>query len=264
MKQITPCSPRFYSNVLQYFRRVVIIFLIIISLTSCQSSCEKNIAKGTIINANGFVIDSVKNKRIPNATLYLFGGHQPFGSPIVFSGPALDSTVSDQNGNFQLQYTAEGNSLDYALGVTRNALYGFNQYPMNYVADPFHLLYVFKGATQLTNIAISARELNYALINLKVLSNPYDSLYFSISSPEYYNLGSNYLFIGNTIDTSILIRCLPNSTYRFFYSISAKQLIDSGYVRERIDSSNITLVDTTIITTTINSTYDFPLQPSGY
>ena len=40
------------------------------------SGCRKNIQAGVNIRADGFVIDSVKNKKLSNVTVYLISGHE--------------------------------------------------------------------------------------------------------------------------------------------------------------------------------------------
>ncbi len=87
-------------------------------------SCRKEVPKGQIITANGYVIDLMQNKRLPFATVYLFGGHNyrlgEIGVETYYDTIPLDSVLCDANGNFDITYTAEGRSDDYALGITKN------------------------------------------------------------------------------------------------------------------------------------------------
>ncbi len=79
----------------QYELIILFVFLMLVLLTACR----KDVAKGQIIQANGFVIDSVKNKRLSDVTIYLYGAHSNFYGVYYDFGP-LDSAISDIDGNF--------------------------------------------------------------------------------------------------------------------------------------------------------------------
>ncbi len=231
------------------------VFPALLALTACR----KDIPKGQLIQASGFVIDSVKNKKLYNATIYLYGAHSNFYGVYYDVGP-LDSTVSDIDGNFSIKYSAEGNSIDYALAIG-NVVYGGYTSQDNYVVDVAHPLYPFNYSHQLNNVALRARELNYARINLKVLSNPYDTLYLDVTT-TYGELFLRNLFVGTNIDTTILTRYLPDAPNTFQYAILSRQLLDSGwYIRRMFDTLTPKMDDTMTISKTFNSTYDIPLEP---
>lgn len=138
--------------------------------------CRKNIQTGVHIQADGFVIDSVKNKKLSNVTVYLISGHE-FGFQAVDYYGVVDSVVTSANGSFSINYTADGKSYDYALSLSNmdpNAPNRFNAV----IPDRLNTLYAFDFKTQLSNIAISARELNFMKVHLIVLSNPYDNTGF--------------------------------------------------------------------------------------
>src|ERR1700688_1400630 len=111
---------------------ITIVFLVLLLLVACR----KDVPKGAVIQAYGFVIDSVKNKRLSNVTIYLYGAHSNFYGVYYDIGP-LDSTISDIDGNFSLEYSAEGNSIDYALSIG-NVVYGLYTSQNNYVVDVVH------------------------------------------------------------------------------------------------------------------------------
>ena len=174
-------------------------------------------------------------------------------------GP-LDSTLTDNNGNFSIKYTAEGNSVDYALTVS-NLINGGYSNQSNYVNDLSHTLYIFNYSRQLNNVAIIARLLYYARVNLKVLSNPYDTLYLDVISID----GSLFIrkeIIGTSVDTTFLTRYLPDARNIFEYNILSVGLEDSstGFLRRMPDTLQSILKDTVVIAKTINSTYDIPLK----
>ena len=230
-------------------------FIIILTLTACR----KNVPQGQLIQANGFVIDPVINKKLPDVKVYLYGGHSSFYGVYYDVGP-LDSTITDNNGNFSIKYTAEGNSVDYALTVS-NLINGGYSNQSNYVNDLSHTLYIFNYSRQLNNVAIIARLLYYARVNLKVLSNPYDTLYLDVISID----GSLFIrkeIIGTSVDTTFLTRYLPDARNIFEYNILSVGLEDSstGFLRRMPDTLQSILKDTVVIAKTINSTYDIPLR----
>ena len=131
----------------------------------------------------------------------------------------------------------------------------------NYVIDIHHSVYPFNYEYQLNNIVLSARELNYARVNLKVSLNPYDSLYVDVIT-TYGELFLRNLFIGKNIDTSFLTRYLPNDSNFLRYQILSTSLLDSGwYLRRKLDTLPISLKDTIAVSKTMNTTYEIPLKP---
>ena len=224
------------------------------------TACRKDVPKGQLIQANGFVIDSVKNKKLSNVTVYLYGAHSTFYGVYYDVGP-FDSTISDNNGNFSIKYNAEGNSVDYGLAIG-NVVYGGFTNQNNFVVDIHHPFYPFNYSHQLNNVGLRARELNYARVNLKVLSNPYDTLYLDVST-TYGELFLRNMFIGKSVDTSFLTRYLPGDTNIFEYKILSTQVVDSAtmFIRRMRDTLTSTVKDTAIISKTINSTYNIPLEP---
>lgn len=237
---------------------ITIIFFALFTVL-LLSACRKPVPQGQLIQANGFVFDSVKNKNLPNVTVYLYGAHSTFYGVYYDDGP-FDSTKSDNNGNFSIKYNAEGKSVDYALAVG-NVIYGGFSSQNNFVVDSKHPFYPFKYSHQLNNVELRARELNYARVNLKVLSNPYDTLYLDISS-SHHELFLRHILVGSSLDTSFLTRYLPGDTNFFEYKILSSRVVDSAtmFIRRLRDTLTSTTVDTAIISKNINSTYDLPLE----
>lgn len=223
-------------------------------------ACRKNVPQGQLIQATGFVFDSVKNKKLANVTVYLYGAHSDFFGVFYSDGP-FDSTVSDNNGNFSIKYYTEGKNIDYALAIG-NVVYGGYTRQNNYVVDVSHPLYPFNYSRQLDNVMVSARELNYARVNLKVLSNPYDTLYLDIGT-TYGELFLRNQFAGKSIDTSFLTRYLPGTNIFFEYKILSTRIVDSAtmFLRRMRDTLQSTTKDTILISKTINTTYNIPLVP---
>ncbi len=231
------------------------VFLFVLSVI-IFSGCRKNIQAGVNIRADGFVIDSAKNKKLSNVTVYLISGHE-FGLQAVDYYGVVDSAVTDANGSFSINYTADGKSYDYGLSLTNmdpNAPTRFN----DFIPDRFYLLYAFDFKTRLSDVVISARELNFMKIHLSVLSNPYDTLLLFIN-PSYVAAGQEFDLYGNTIDTTILARSLPLGQNFIYYTIITSQLRDSVLCRTETDTITSNLSDTFNIQKNISSAYDIPL-----
>jgi hypothetical protein len=230
----------------------ILLVLIVISF----SGCRKNIQAGVNIRANGFVIDSVKNKKLGNVTVYLISGHEFGFGEVDYSG-VIDSTVTNADGSFSINYTADGKSYDYALSLKYMDPYvlrGFNEV----IPDRMHLFYAFDFKTQLSDIAISARELNFMKIHLRLLSNPYDTLLLFVN-PSFALAQQEYDLYGNIIDTTLLARSLPEGQNFVSYTIIPTQLRDSVLFREVTDTIITNLSDTFAIQKNISSAYDIPL-----
>ncbi|MDR3714603.1 MAG: hypothetical protein P4L51_17450 [Puia sp.] len=232
----------------------MLLTVLLLMGAACKKSSQ-TIAKGQLIQADGSVVDPVKNKKLPNVKLYLFGAYNTYSGVDYIIGP-LDSTLTDAAGNFSIRYLAEGLSLDYALTLFNDAT---SSYPsQSYVADAGHLEYPFYLSHQVSGLTISARELNYARIHLQVSSNPYDTLHLRITSESgYFYLG--YSFVGESIDTVLLARFLPDEANAFQYIAQPASLLDSGFVRQVTDVVNPGLSDTITLDQTILSVYDLPL-----
>ena len=169
----------------------------------------------------------------------------------------VDSAVTDTNGSFSIKYTADGKSYDYALSLSNmdpNAPNRFNAF----IPDHMHPLYAFDFKTQLSDIAISARELNFMKIHLSVFSNPYDTLLLFVN-PSYAAAAQEYDFYGNTIDTTVLARSLPEGQNFIGYEIITSQLRDSILFRTETDTITASLMDTFVVQKNISSAYDIPL-----
>ncbi len=184
------------------------IFLTLLSLTSCR----KPVPLGTVLSASGLVFDSVKNKPLPNAKLYLFGAHSTFYGIYYDDGP-IDSTVSDNTGKFSIHFTADGKSIDYGLqlGVLEYGGYVYGT-QTNYVIDYTQPIFKFNYSTNVTNAVVKGRELNYTKVHLKVITNPFDTFFVSTNA-----LRQATLVKGQSIDTTIILRHLPNQQNQISY-----------------------------------------------
>ena len=151
------------------------ICLVFLTTLATLASCEKEVPLGTRVTATGIVFDSVKNKVLANAKLYVFGAQRTFYGIYYSEGP-LDSTVSDNNGKFSINFNADGKFIDYGLqlGVLEYGGYVYKS-QTNYIIDNTQPVFKFNYSTNVSNAVVKGRELNFTKIRLKVLKNPFDT-----------------------------------------------------------------------------------------
>ena len=198
--------------------------LVLLIILASLASCRKEVPAGTTVSASGIVFDSVKNKVLANAKLYLFGANRTFYGIYYSKGP-LYSVISDNNGKFSISFTADGTSIDYGLqlGVLEYGGYVYNS-QTNYVIDNTQPLFKFNYSTNVTNAVVRGRELNYIKLHLKVLTNPFDTIKVRTTAIRQVTLVK-----GQSIDTTILLRQLPNEQNMIeYYTESIRDTV--GYI----------------------------------
>lgn len=203
-------------------------------------SCVKEIKKGIQISVSGFLVDTVKNKNLGFAKIYLVGcKHSLYVTSCYVN---LDSATTDINGNFSINYRAEGNSTGYVLEVAKD----------NNFSDNLYQQYHFDNNS--SNVRLKSQELNFLKLNLKVDFNGYDTLYVMPSH------GFSKTLIGRSIDTTVLLKVLPNYENIITYRILSLGN-DSGAIQRRVrDTLSIGLIDTTITSRRIFNTHQMPLN----
>ena len=190
-------------------------------------SCAKDVKKGTKISVSGFLVDTVKNKNLSFAKIYLVGCKNNF-SGSTFCYDYLDSALTDINGNFSISYRTEGKSIDYVLEVKNDNNFGDNLF------QQFHF------TNNSSNIRLKCQELNFLKLNLKVDFNHYDTFYI------YPSHGFSKRLIGLNFDTTVLLKVLPNNKNIIMYQIMSIGN-DSGAIYRRLrDTLNVGLSDTTV------------------
>ena len=205
-------------------------------------SCAKDIKKGTQISVSGFLVDTVKNKNLAFAKIYLVGGKVRGSNGVTYYYNYVDSTTSDINGNFSINYRAEGNSVGYVLEVASDDKFSSGDYQQ------------FAFANNETNVRLKSQELNFLKLNLKVDFNRYDTFYV------YPSHGFSKRLIGRSVDTIVLLKVLPNNANTITYRIMSIGNDSGAIYRKIIDTLNIGLTDTTNISKRIFSTYQMPLN----
>ena len=196
-----------------------LFILFLLSGAVLHSSCEKAIPIGTEISVSGEVRDMVKNKRLPNAKLYVFGANRTLSGTYYSIGP-VDSVVSDASGRFTILFKTHGYAMDYGLRLGMVEYGGVNYgAETNYVADPAEPIYKFNTSRQISNAVVRARELNFTRVELRVLNNPFDTFLVRSSA----DIRRVTLLRGQSIDTTIVLRHLPMAQNRIEYYTEARR-----------------------------------------
>lgn len=236
------------------------------------SGCWKRIEHSGSQSIAGVVYDDVKRKRLPNVKIYLYAAREALNTIDYAVGP-LDSTISDTEGKFLLQFEPSDDFFDYGLQVGRVA-YGGIVYDedASYVPDFRERIYRCNQRKNITDAVVKARELNFTKVRLTILANPFDSFYVRALT---YGFRRPVLAVGKTIDTTLIIRHLPNELNVFqFYTESLRDTVGLAalnsnpannarrYTIRRMveDSLLVDLQDTFRISKRIANTLDMPRQ----
>lgn len=212
------------------FLRTVITSLLAVGTLACRESVPPDVQ--TVVS--GMVIDPVKNKPLENAKVVLYGCNQTFMG--VFCTTPLDSTRTNQKGEFEIAFATEGQSIDYEVAVA---------YDENYVNSTRQRI----QAGQTNRVELKARELNLLKAAIRVVSNPADSLMVG----TFYSKPST--LYGSSIDTILYLKVLPDAANYVTYSLwDASTGIDRG----TIDTVRSTLADTTLYEKVIQKATDLP------
>jgi hypothetical protein len=217
-------------------------FFLTLFISGLLLSCVKDIKKGTLISVSGFLVDTVKNKNLAFAKIYLVGGKVRASNGVIYYYDYVDSTTSDNNGKFSIKYKAEGNNVGYVLEVASDDNFSSSEYQQ------------FTFANNETNVRLKSQELNFLKLNVRVDFNRYDTFYI------YPYRGTYKRLIGRSLDTTIMLKVLPQSTNIITFGIMSLGN-DSGAIFRRLrDTLSIGLSDTTTYSKRIFSTYQMPLN----
>jgi hypothetical protein len=221
-------------------RNFVSIFILLIAILSVIfSSCAK-ISKPTPTTPTlirGILIDSVKNKKIPNQRIVLVSCYA--GNFRVECGNFVGSTVTNTSGEFEISFNATNNPFGFEVRGALDSNFYYSISTSEKITVPTIKYYT-----------LYARELNYLKANIRVSNNPFERIGISTGN-------TNHFLNGNSIDTLLYFRILPNLTNQIIYTVFDANF---GKYRQIIDTIQIGLSDTTSYNKTIPNTQNFPLQ----
>ncbi len=213
-----------------YFKIIAVVMLLIFAM-----SCKKAIKENVLTTVAGYVIDSVKNKKLPNATVTIYGCRRTTFS--ISCATVVATAKTDLNGNFILSFNGDGLSIGYEARIN---------YDENY--DRSSTVTLTPGTRN--NIIIAAREFNYLKTHLTITNNPFNDL-------VVLSANTRHVLYGQTLDTIIMNRVLPNAVNNIMYSAWDTNL--GGY-RTLVDTLQIGMQDTTNYSRVLPNVNTFPLH----
>ena len=210
---------------------ITIISILLITALSCRKAIPKNV----VTTVNGYVIDTIKNKRLPNATVAIYGCKQTtFNISCAYE---IATTKTDSNGDFSITFNSDGKSIEFEAKINYDENYDYSSK-------------ITLTAGRINTVKITAREYNYLKTHLIITNNPFDTL---------VNLSANvrHIFYGRTLDTTIMNRVLPNATNLIIYSAWDRNV---GRYRRLIDTLQIGIQDTINYSRVLPNVNTFPLN----
>ena len=118
-------------------------------------SCAKDVKKGTRISVSGFLVDTVKNKNLAFAKIYLVGGKVRGSNGATYYYNYVDSIKSDINGKFSFDYRAEGNSIGYVLEVASDDNFSSGKYEQfTFINNETNVRPKFRSLPDVSNICV--------------------------------------------------------------------------------------------------------------
>jgi hypothetical protein len=176
------------------FTLSLVVFMIL-SLFSC-----KKVKQGVRTTVKGYVIDSAKNKRLANAKVMLLGCKiLSVNGSRSCSDPLMDVTA-DQNGNFSMDFTAEGNYHSYDVAMVENE---------DYVRPRSIYSYQLVAGKE-NNITIKGIEMNVMEMHLKVSKTTANSMALFVN---YKRLA----LPAKPIDTILRFKIVPEEFNDFYF-----------------------------------------------
>jgi hypothetical protein len=204
-------------------------------LTGILFACKKTISSNISTTVKGFVIDTVKNKRLPNATVIINGCDQ--ANFRTYCIDSLTSTKTNANGEFEITFQSNGTSIGFEATVSTDE---------NYDYSTFQTLEPGKTNT----ISLKAREKNYLKANINVTNNPLEPL-------VVLSIGTKHVIYSRNVDTLLWFRVLPGAQNLIIFSAWDRS---AGGYRQLIDTLQINMQDTTYYRKVLPDVQSFPLR----
>ena len=196
----------------------------------------------TNVVVSGIVIDTVKNKYLPYATVVIWGCNRSW-----FNGycDSITSTKTTADGNFALSFkTNNGKYASYAVAVEPMS---DDLYTKDYSNNAASGIKIGEN----NQIRLKARELNILMAKISILENPFDTILIHNYYSDFWIY--NHRKIDTTFTFQILPMCLNSITYSIWDSKNLKQ-------RTLKDTMTIYMADTTFYKRIINSSLEIPFE----
>lgn len=180
------------------------------------------IPKGLATNVSGQAYDFNRNSPVTNLTVYVAEYINDPELGLTFS-KNIDSTQTDQNGNFEIPFVTTGLGVQYQLSIKWPDAnwWTYHGYP-SVIKD--------MGANNIINVQLS--ELSILEARIKVV----DNLHPPLSAGS--DFGSFYKLYGVNKDTTLFLRVMPNRKSRIFFFVAVNTISDY-YCLEQLDTINM-------------------------
>lgn len=234
-------------------------------------SCHKQSGAPALFTVKGQVVDTATHRVLSNVKVYLAGGSSYLGA-VTYDLPELDSAVTDAHGNFVLQHTTQTSYGLYALTVEVATQDGYrpqpNCYPDSYppgysYPEPYILFYPVHPGSD-APVTVYARAVGLTRLNLKVDSNPYDTLVllgYTIATP---GAAWSEILTGPSVDTTFWVPTQPlvaNTIQVAILTVGLRDSVNPGLNMHRMDEYTVTpgALDTPVLNVRYASAYDIKL-----
>jgi hypothetical protein len=214
--------------------RITLFLTIIVLIFSCH---PKKIESGNLISASGFVIDTVKNKKLSGVNLTIYSCKYTWTG--YYETDSITSTTTDKDGNFSLSFKTDGNSPAYSLRFEP-------YYNKKYLEDQSQKRVMLKiGDNNI--LKIKAREYIQLISRIKIIENRFDTLQLD---DENYNLSGIVFYNKHQIDTTLFLKVLPMNKY--ILSLKTWDSKNNNFFKRILDTINTTMNDTNYYSKTID------------
>jgi hypothetical protein len=203
------------------------LFLFAILLGQC-----KKVEPGITTTVRGYVIDSVKNKRLANAGIIIYGCNITYTPGARACRDSVAGGRTNAKGDFNFSFVSDGNYMSYAIEGERDVNYWFNKEKRLTV-----------GITN--DLVLGATENSYLKMHLVVLNNPFNSMIVFGGSSGRHRIQ------GISKDTIIYFRASS------WANISYTVVDAAGKTRSLREDVRLENTDTTSYQKIIQNTQDF-------
>jgi len=194
------------------------------------------IEKGIKTYVSGVVVDTVKDKVLPNVTVEAVG-YAPAPPPLWGGSSKVFATAqTDKNGSFKLNFITDGYHVTYCIRSKSD-----NSNLVNH--DEIVL-----SVGELNNIRLTARELSWLKARI-IMTIPFPHSMSVSTTPRRYTDFDPYIENTNQVDTVLLFMVLPMS------KVSVNYITRGVPWTEYSDTIDIAMGDTTHYLQTIDSAF---------
>jgi hypothetical protein len=224
----------------------IILILCCIYLTSCF----EEVKPGVKTTVKGTITDPVKNKVLRGAKVVVLGC-QFYIDGGTRCGKFIDSTSTDSQGEYQIDFTSDGTQIGYFVEFMPDE--NFVPLSVTGAPDAHSRTTILLTPGKVNAVSFQARELNFLKARVQIDSNSLGDLHFYAGS-FYDPYGQNTIY-QSTRDTMVVSRIVPAFTnfYRF-------DVLNSNRYRYHYEVIEAGMQDTVRAEITISNPGKWPLQ----